>query len=206
MEGRGRCVVSVSGDRCIVGHKPQRDDGHVIENVAEHHGDVCRVQHQGWVALKVGTAKPCPSHLVPPTQPPGPPPPAALRLTSVRPALYPPNPSFAPQHQHPHPPAALRLSTARRVYSDAHTAATAAPRSCPLSTGTFITLSYSPAPLMPSKSSTLAEERQMRVVPAGNWPCTPLSTSPGTGRPPTSAWHGREGGREGGEVCCGVAR
>jgi hypothetical protein len=101
------------------------------------------------------------------------------------------------------------------VYSDAHTAATAAPRSCPLSTGTFITLSYSPAPLMPSKSSTLAEERQMRVVPAGNWPCTPLSTSAGTGKLPTSAWYGmrwREGGKEGREgevwtgVCCGVVR
>ena len=58
-----------------------------------------------------------------------------------------------------HRPAHLRLSTARRVYSEAHTAAAAA-RSCSgLATGTPTTLSYSPAADMPARSSTLALER-----------------------------------------------
>src|SRR4051794_16085323 len=79
---------------------------------------------------------------------------------------YPPKIQGEHKGYHRCAPAARLLSTARRVYSDAHTAATASPKPWPASpAGTLGMESYSPAPLMPAKSSTLAEERAMSTEP-----------------------------------------
>ena len=66
------------------------------------------------------------------------------------------------------PPAARRVSTARRVYRDAQTLATALPRAAGSPAGILGRESYSPAPDMPSRSSTLADERAMTRVSGSN--------------------------------------
>mmetsp|Transcript_44653 Transcript_44653/g.114161 ORF Transcript_44653/g.114161 Transcript_44653/m.114161 type:complete len:210 (-) Transcript_44653:678-1307(-) len=76
--------------------------------------------------------------------------------------------------------AARRASTARRVYSDAHTCDTAAQKSSGSAGPLLGTLSYRPAPLMPSRSSTLAEERAIVATPAGSMLATSF-TSPADG-------------------------
>jgi hypothetical protein len=73
------------------------------------------------------------------------------------------------------------------VYKLAHTAATAALMSSGRSEGTFGTLSYSPAPDMPAKSSTLAEERQISRDPGWKVPARDLRRLSGRDRLPTSA-------------------
>ena len=68
----------------------------------------------------------------------------------------------------PGAPAARRLSTARRVNSEAHTPATAAP-SAELEAGVTLAMdSYRPAPLRPAMSSTLALLRAINVAPSGS--------------------------------------
>lgn len=55
-------------------------------------------------------------------------------------------------------PAARRVSTALRLYSEAHTKEIASAKALGSDTGTFATDSYSPAPDMPAKSSTFADD------------------------------------------------
>lgn len=64
-------------------------------------------------------------------------------------------------------PAARLLSTALLVYSEAHTLLTALPRASGSWAGMPAMDSYSPAPDMPARSSTLADDRAMRVASAG---------------------------------------
>ena len=64
-------------------------------------------------------------------------------------------------------PAARLLSTALLVYSEAHTSLTALPRAVGSWAGMPAMDSYSPAPDMPARSSTLADDLAMRVASAG---------------------------------------
>ena len=61
-------------------------------------------------------------------------------------------------------PAALLLRTALLVYSDAHTPAKALSKAPELLRETLGMLSYSPAPDMPARSSTLAVLRTITVA------------------------------------------
>ena len=66
-----------------------------------------------------------------------------------------------------HTPAARLLNTARLVYSDAQTSDTAFPRAAGSEAGMPAMDSYSPAPDMPARSSTLADDLAMSVASAG---------------------------------------
>lgn len=66
-----------------------------------------------------------------------------------------------------HLPAARLLSTARLVYSEAHTLDTAVPRAPGSDAGMPAMDSYSPAPDMPARSSTLADDLAMSIASAG---------------------------------------
>mmetsp|Transcript_40392 Transcript_40392/g.48982 ORF Transcript_40392/g.48982 Transcript_40392/m.48982 type:complete len:220 (+) Transcript_40392:589-1248(+) len=64
-------------------------------------------------------------------------------------------------------PAARRTNTALRVYSEAHTFATEVPKLSGSVARTLHMLSYSPAPDMPSRSSTFALDRTINRPPPG---------------------------------------
>lgn len=66
-------------------------------------------------------------------------------------------------------PAARRVRTALRVYSEAQTLATALPRAVALWGSMLGRESYSPAPDMPCRSSTLADDRAMTKLPGSNF-------------------------------------
>ena len=90
-------------------------------------------------------------------------------------------------------PAALLLRTALLVYREAHTPARAFSSAPEVARATFGILSYSPAPDMPARSSTLAELLTITVASAPNaLPACPntLSSSEG-GRPRGNAGAGK---------------
>ena len=90
-------------------------------------------------------------------------------------------------------PAALLLRTALLVYREAHTLARAVSNAPEVARATFGMLSYSPAPDIPARSSTLAVLLTITVASLPNaLPACPSTLSTAT------TWCGAAGGRAGG--------
>ena len=92
-------------------------------------------------------------------------------------------------------PAALLLRTALRVYREAHTLARAFSNAPEVARATFGILSYSPAPDIPAKSSTLAVLLTITVASLPNaLSACPIIFSTAPGRGPGGGGGGRPAG------------